>query len=83
LNPKNETTMAIKPDNVDCQCNIGRYETLINKINKKIWKRKYELQSKKKDAPKVDEVNSIIMVGKDTNKKYKNKSFAYKVNQAQ
>jgi hypothetical protein len=57
-----------------------------NKQNKKIWKRKSEVQSKKDDeyiAPEIDEVNSRRMVGKTSNKEYKNQSFAYKMNQAQ
>jgi hypothetical protein len=57
-----------------------------NKCNKRIWKRKYEVQSKKDDeyiAPEIDGVNSRRMVGKNSNKEYKNQSFAYKMNQDQ
>jgi hypothetical protein len=57
-----------------------------NKQNNRIWKIKSELQSKKDDeyiAPEIDEVNNRRMVGKASNKEYKNQSFAYKVNQAQ
>jgi hypothetical protein len=57
-----------------------------NKQNKKIWKRKSKVQSKKDDeyiAPEIDEVNNRRIVGKASNKEYKNESFAYKVNQAQ
>jgi len=52
----------------------------------KIWKWKFEVQSKKDDeyiAPEIDEVNNRIMVGKAYNKEYKNQIFAYKVNQDQ
>jgi hypothetical protein len=57
-----------------------------NKHNKKIWKKKFEVQSKKDDeyiAPEIDEVNNKRMVGKASNKEYKKQIFAYKVNQAQ
>jgi hypothetical protein len=54
--------------------------------NKNIWKRKSEVQRKKYDeyiAPEIDEVNSRRMVGKTSNKEYKNQSVADKMNQAQ
>jgi hypothetical protein len=57
-----------------------------NKQNKKIWKRKSEVPSKKDDeytTSEIDEVNSRRMVGKTSNKEYKNQSYAYKVDQAQ
>ena len=52
----------------------------------KIWKWKFEVQSKKDDeyiAPEIDEVNNRIMVGKASNKEYKNQSFGYNANQTQ
>jgi hypothetical protein len=45
-----------------------------NKQNKKLWKRKYEVQSKKNDeyiTPGIDEVNNRRMMGKASNKEYK------------
>jgi hypothetical protein len=57
-----------------------------NKQNKKIWKRKSEVQSKKDDeyiAPEIDEVNNRRMVGKYSNKEYKNQILEYKMNQDQ
>jgi hypothetical protein len=57
-----------------------------NKHNKNIWKRKSKVQRKKDDeyiAPEIDEVNNRRMVGKASNKEYKNQSFSYKVNQDQ
>jgi hypothetical protein len=57
-----------------------------NKHNKKIWKIKFEVPSKKDDeyiAPEIDEVNNRRLVGKTSNKEYNNQSYAYKVDQAQ
>jgi hypothetical protein len=57
-----------------------------NKQNKKIWKRKSEVPSKKDNeyiAPEIDEVNNRRLVGKTSNKEYNNQSYAYKVDQAQ
>jgi hypothetical protein len=57
-----------------------------NKQNKKTWKIKSEVSNKKDDeniAPKIDEVNNRILVGKTYNKEYNNQSYAYKVDQTQ
>ena len=52
-----------------------------NKQNKKIWKRKSEVQRKKDDeyiAPEIDEVNNRRMAGKASNKEYKIRGFHIK-----
>jgi hypothetical protein len=57
-----------------------------NKHNKKIWKRKSKVKMKKDDeyiTPEIDQVNSRRMVGKNSDKEYKNQIFSYKMNQAQ
>ena len=56
-----------------------------NKQNKNIWKINFEVQNKENDeyiALEIDEVNNRRMVGKASNKEYKNQFFAYKVNKA-
>jgi hypothetical protein len=75
LNAKDATIMVIRPMNVDCQSIPWKkvYPTL-RKIIKNIW-RKSEVQNKKDDedmASEIDEVEKRIMIGKTSNKEYKN-----------
>jgi hypothetical protein len=65
---------------------LSRNTNILNYKDKKVWRRKSEVQNKEDEeniAPEIDEVENRRMMGEVSNKECENQIFAYKMDQAQ
>jgi hypothetical protein len=73
-------------DHITNKCRLSTKTNILNYKDKKVWRRKSEVQNKEDEeniAPEIDEVENRRMMGEVSNKECENQSFSYKVDQAQ